>query len=180
MPPEIVDRNDARVVHLGDDLSLPFETLLGVGAQLRGGDQLDRHLAIETGIVRAVDHPHSAASQLRGDLVPIRQLLADHLPCPLDGCLSSSSPSTDVDSMPSRNDCPSLGLCGRADGFYNLGRTGAIVPAELTRSIWIDTTIPGTARGQACDPRLADASKISNEHAGGGSRTRMGLWPEMG
>ena len=77
VPPEVVDRHDRRVVHLGDELGLALEALLDLGRQVRRGDELDRDLAVQERVARAVDDAHAAASELPEDLVAVGELRAD-------------------------------------------------------------------------------------------------------
>ncbi len=79
MPPEVVDRHDGRVVHLRDDLGLALEALLGVLREVPGRDQLDRDVAVQDGVLRAVDDAHPAAPQLGEDLVAVGELRPDHV-----------------------------------------------------------------------------------------------------
>ena len=82
VPAEVVDRNDGRVVHLRDDLGFPLEPFFGVLRQVSGRDQLDRDLAVQDGVLRAVDDSHPATAQLGEDLVPVREARPDHRqPC---------------------------------------------------------------------------------------------------
>jgi hypothetical protein len=76
---QVVERDDRGVVHLRDHLRLPLEALLGLGAQQRGRDQLDRDVTVEQRVARPVDDPHSAAAELGCDLVAVGQPAADHL-----------------------------------------------------------------------------------------------------
>ncbi len=78
VPPEVVDRHDGGVVHLRDDLGLALEALLGVLREIPGRDQLDRDVAVQDRILRAVDDAHSAAPQLGEDLVAVGELRSDH------------------------------------------------------------------------------------------------------
>ena len=78
VPAEVVDRDDGRVVHLRDDLGLSLESLLGVLREVPGRDQLDRDLAVQDGVLRAVDDAHPAAPQLGEDLVAVGELRPDH------------------------------------------------------------------------------------------------------
>ena len=67
---EAVDLGDVRMVQLGEELRLALEAgqaLLVLGE--RGGEDLDRHLALELGVGGAVDLPHAAFADLGGDLV---------------------------------------------------------------------------------------------------------------
>jgi hypothetical protein len=77
---EVVDGDDGRVVHLGDELRLALEALLGFGAELRGRDQLDRDVTVQLRD-RPVDDAHPTASELRDDLVPVSQPCAKHCTC---------------------------------------------------------------------------------------------------
>ena len=77
IPAEVVDGDDAGVVHLGDDLGFPLEALLGVLRQVAGRDELDGHLAVQDGILRAIDDAHPAAPQLGEDLVTVGELRTD-------------------------------------------------------------------------------------------------------
>ena len=77
VPPEVVDRHDGGVVHLGDELGLALEPLLDLGRQVRRRDQLDRDLAVQERVARAVDDAHAAASELPEDLVAVGELRAD-------------------------------------------------------------------------------------------------------
>ena len=78
VPPEVVDGHDAGVVHLGHDLGLALEALLGVLREVAGRDELDRDLAVQDGILRAIDDAHPAAPQLGEDLVTVGELRTDH------------------------------------------------------------------------------------------------------
>ena len=87
MPPEVVDRDDGRVVHLRDDLGLALEALLGVLREVPRRDELHRDVAVEDGILRAVDDTHPAPSELGEDLVSVGELRADHVGMTLFICL---------------------------------------------------------------------------------------------
>jgi hypothetical protein len=75
---EIVDGDDARVIHLRDDARLPEEALLAIGRDR--ADDLDRDLAIKERIARQIDDAHAAAAELLGHLVPVREPSTDHRP----------------------------------------------------------------------------------------------------
>ena len=75
---DVVDRNDAGVIHLRDDLRLALEPLLGVRRQLAGSDELDRDVAVQARVARPVDDTHPAAADFRHDLVAIGELRVDH------------------------------------------------------------------------------------------------------
>ena len=77
VPAEVVDRDDAGVVHLRDDLGLALEALLGVLREVPGRDQLDRDLAVQDGVLRAVDDAHPAAAELGEDLVAVGEFRTD-------------------------------------------------------------------------------------------------------
>ena len=77
--PEVVDRHDRGVVHLGDELGLALEALLDLGRQVRRGDELDRDLAVQERVARPVDDAHAAASELPEDLVAVGELRADQV-----------------------------------------------------------------------------------------------------
>ena len=78
VPPEVVDRNDGRVVHLRDDLGLPLEALFGVLREVPGRDQLDRDVAVQDRVLRAIDDAHPTAPKLGEDLVAVGELRSDH------------------------------------------------------------------------------------------------------
>ena len=82
---EIVDGEDVRVIELGDGLGLALETRepIGVGGH-RLRQHLDRHIAIEPLVVRAVDHAHPALADLLDDAV-VAEGGADHF-VPPAGC----------------------------------------------------------------------------------------------
>ena len=75
--PEVVDRHDRGVVHLGDELGLALEALLDLGRQVRRRDELDRHLAIQEWIPGTIDHSHASAAELPEDLVAVGELRID-------------------------------------------------------------------------------------------------------
>jgi hypothetical protein len=62
----LVDRNHVRVVERGRELRLTEEALPEVGVlhQL-GCDQLQRHRPLERGVMREIDHAHTAAPEER-------------------------------------------------------------------------------------------------------------------
>ena len=67
---EAVDRGDVRVVELREELRLALESrqaLLVLGE--RRGQDLDRDLALQPRVGRAVDLAHPALAELGGDLV---------------------------------------------------------------------------------------------------------------
>ncbi len=74
----VVDRDDGRVIHLRDELCFAAEARLQLGAQRRRGNQLDRDLAVEDGIDRAVNDSHPAPAQLGDELVPAGERGSDH------------------------------------------------------------------------------------------------------
>ena len=77
---EVVDRDDRGVVHLRDDLRLALEALLELRrVRSSRGDELDRDLAVEHRVPRAVDDAHAAPSELPQDLVTIDQRGLDQL-----------------------------------------------------------------------------------------------------
>src|SRR5690606_27651886 len=65
-----VDLGDVRVVELGEQLRLALEAreALGIGDEA-GGQDFDRDVAFELGIVGAIDLAHPAFAELGGDLV---------------------------------------------------------------------------------------------------------------
>ena len=67
---EAVDRGDVRVLELGEELRLALEAgeAVGVGGE-RLGEDLDRDLALQLRVGRAVDDPHPALAERAGDLV---------------------------------------------------------------------------------------------------------------
>ena len=67
---DLKDGADIGVVQRGGGFGLLQEALLGrlVPRQV-GREELDRHLALEAGVMRQVDDPHAATPELRGDLV---------------------------------------------------------------------------------------------------------------
>src|SRR6185295_5236122 len=69
---EIVDRDDRRVIHLRDQLSLSLEALLGLGTQERRRNELDRDVAVEKRIVSAINNAHAAAAQLGCNFISVR------------------------------------------------------------------------------------------------------------
>ena len=77
VPAEVVDRDDAGVVHLRDDLGLSLESFLGVLREVPGRDQLDCDVAVQDGVLRAVDDAHPAAPQLGKDLVAVSEFCTD-------------------------------------------------------------------------------------------------------
>ena len=80
VPSEVVDGHDRGVVHLGDELRLALEALLDLGRQVGRGDELDRDLAVEQRVARAIDDAHAAASELPQDLVAVGEFRADQSP----------------------------------------------------------------------------------------------------
>ena len=79
---EAEDRGDVRVVELREELRFALEAreALLVGSERRR-QHLDRHLALELRVGRALHLPHPALAQLGGDLVGA-QLRADQEPPP--------------------------------------------------------------------------------------------------
>lgn len=75
---DVVDRNDRRVIHPGNDLRLALKSLLGIGGEESRRNQLHCDIAIQQRITRAIDNPHAAASELGDDLIPVQQTRADH------------------------------------------------------------------------------------------------------
>ncbi len=71
---EAVDRGDVGVLQLGQDLRLALETgeAVGVGGE-RLGQDLDRDLALQLRVGRAVDDAHPALAERGGDLVGPRR-----------------------------------------------------------------------------------------------------------
>ena len=70
LPPEVVDREDARVRERGDRLGLALEA----GERLRRlrevrRQHLHRHVAVELGVSRPVDLAHPAGAERRFDAV---------------------------------------------------------------------------------------------------------------
>ena len=70
MRAEVEDREDVRVRERGDGLGLALEARerVGVRGQLRGKD-LDRDVAVELRVARAVDLAHAPGAERREDLV---------------------------------------------------------------------------------------------------------------
>ena len=67
---EAVDRGDVGVLELGEDLRLALEAREAVGVRgERLGEDLDRDLALQLRVGRAVDDPHPALAERGGDLV---------------------------------------------------------------------------------------------------------------
>ena len=68
--PDVVDRDDVVVVEAGGRARFLLEPLVpvGIGREL-GREHLDRHVAPEAGVPRAVDLPHPAGAERREDLV---------------------------------------------------------------------------------------------------------------
>ncbi len=85
VPPDVVDGDDRGVVHLRDDLRLALEAQLRVGGEQRRRHDLDRDLSVEKRVPGAIDDAHAPAPQLADDLVPIRELRADHSPSVIGG-----------------------------------------------------------------------------------------------
>ena len=67
---EAVDGRDVRVVQRGQDLGFALEPreACGIGRHRRRQD-LDRHVAFQLAVARAIDLAHSAFAQLRDDFV---------------------------------------------------------------------------------------------------------------
>ena len=65
-----VDRGDVRVIERGEQLRLALQTahVLRIVGNRRGQD-LERDLAVEPGVGRAVDLTHAAGTERRDDLV---------------------------------------------------------------------------------------------------------------
>ena len=118
---EIVDRDDRRVVHLGDQLRLALEALFELGRQIARRDELDGDLAVEQRVARAVDDAHAAAAELPEDLVAVGELRADH-------------------SLPAN--AGSRGLRRRSSSWT--GRSRSALPARDARS-----STPGRGRAEA-------------------------------
>ena len=76
--PEVVDRDDRRVVHLRDELRLALETRLRLRRQQRRRHHLDRHLAVEQRVARPVHDPHAAAPELGEHLVAVGKPFTEH------------------------------------------------------------------------------------------------------
>jgi hypothetical protein len=68
------------MIHLGDQLRFALEALFRFGAQQCWRNKLDGYFAVQQGIMRSIDDAHSAATQLRPDVVSVRKPLTDHRP----------------------------------------------------------------------------------------------------
>ena len=67
---DLVDRDDVRVVELGDRLGLVPEAAEIVRAgQRTGPDQLEGHQAIELVLTRPIDDPHAAPGDFLEELI---------------------------------------------------------------------------------------------------------------
>ena len=77
---KVEDRYHRRMIHLGHQLRFALEALFSVGAQQCWRNKLDGNFPVQHGIVRPIDDAHSAATQLRPDVVSVRKPLTDHLP----------------------------------------------------------------------------------------------------
>ena len=75
---DVVDGDDVGMVQSAGGLGLLHEALLAAGVgDLVGGQDLDRHGAIQMGVACLVDHTHAAFTELRFDPVVVERL-ADH------------------------------------------------------------------------------------------------------
>src|SRR5262249_30094036 len=67
---EAVNRRDVRVIEGGNELRFALEARLPIRFKSkRSGQNLQRHVAVELGIPRAVDLTHSARAKRRHDFV---------------------------------------------------------------------------------------------------------------
>lgn len=66
----LVAPDDVRMRHRREDPSLAAEALDEVVLGLLGQQQLDRHVAVDVGLLTLVDDPHAAAADLEGELDP--------------------------------------------------------------------------------------------------------------
>lgn len=78
MPADVVNRNDAGVVHPRDDLRLALKSLFRLGVEHRRWDEFDGDVPIEHRIAGAIDDTHSSAAQLRHNFVSTCEPGADH------------------------------------------------------------------------------------------------------
>ena len=96
---EAEDRGDVGMVELGEELGFALEPRQALLVRGEFGRQdLDRDLAVEPGVGRAVDLPHPALAQLGGDLVGAEPL-ADHRES-ITGDLRSASAARAASSTP--------------------------------------------------------------------------------
>jgi hypothetical protein len=78
---EGVERNDVRVVQPGGRASLApktFAVMLELG--LFGREDLDGHVTVQAALVREVDAPHAATTELADDTVVGSEGLIEELP----------------------------------------------------------------------------------------------------
>ena len=130
--PEVVDRHDRRVVHLGDDLGFPLEAALDLGRQVGRGDQLDGDLAVQERVSGPVDDTHAAPAELADDLVSVRKLRVDQR--------SSLIVSLSVCQF------ISLGLSGREQELFAREHGGPRHPSkEITLAFGV--RLPGSSAG---------------------------------
>ena len=75
---DVVDGDDVRVVQRAGRLGFLNEALFAGGiSDLVGGQDLDRHRAVQVGVVGLVNHTHAAFTELRYDPVVVERP-ADH------------------------------------------------------------------------------------------------------
>ncbi len=68
--PELVERDDVRMVEAGDGIRLLLEAAAALGVRGDGGGQhFEGHLAPELEVARAVDLPHPSRAQQGEDLI---------------------------------------------------------------------------------------------------------------
>jgi len=78
-----IDRGDIRVIQRGQHLRFPGEARHAVGILCEDfRNHLDRDIASQFGVRRAVHHTHAALAQLAGDAI-VRYSLGAHLTCGL-------------------------------------------------------------------------------------------------
>jgi hypothetical protein len=68
------------MIHLGHQLLFALLTLFLLGDQECWRNKFDGYFAVQQGVMCSIDDAHSAATQLRPDVVSVRKLLTDHLP----------------------------------------------------------------------------------------------------
>jgi hypothetical protein len=70
MPPDVVDRADARIVQRGDGARFLLDAVAGFGVgRERAGEHFDRDVAIEARVSRSVHFAHAARAKRRDDFV---------------------------------------------------------------------------------------------------------------
>ena len=75
---EIVDRDDSRMIELGDGAGLALEPFALISLEIPGSQHLDRYVTVENGVAGEVNDSHAPAADLPEDLVARREFSTDH------------------------------------------------------------------------------------------------------